>query len=267
MLAHSPLKLMRAAGLDGTALFDQYHRWVNFESMLEKCLVGFLVPESQKQQSLASTEGEAKKQQKRPASTLSLPMGAPVALDLRNTLPSGGDQSDLNEPAMPARDWYQTETEVFVTLNFRKLSIDIEHISAKCSHSKLNVDIPLPSKMYRLEAVLSLAVHDGATVKRNGATISIVLMKVDSKTQWPSLGTVTEQFSIQATQSSRNLCTIKAIEQATHDTKILKLEAPTPWKIPIGHHIDVCASIGSHPVARPYTPIVPIYGETDPDNG
>uniref|UniRef100_A0A8C6S9L7 Cytochrome b5 reductase 4 n=1 Tax=Neogobius melanostomus TaxID=47308 RepID=A0A8C6S9L7_9GOBI len=33
-------ELMRAAGIDGTELFDQVHRWVNYESMLKECLVG-----------------------------------------------------------------------------------------------------------------------------------------------------------------------------------------------------------------------------------
>lgn len=31
---------MKAAGIDGTDLFDQVHRWVNYESMLKECLVG-----------------------------------------------------------------------------------------------------------------------------------------------------------------------------------------------------------------------------------
>uniref|UniRef100_A0A671V763 Cytochrome b5 reductase 4 n=1 Tax=Sparus aurata TaxID=8175 RepID=A0A671V763_SPAAU len=33
-------ELMKAAGIDGTELFDQVHRWVNYESMLKECLVG-----------------------------------------------------------------------------------------------------------------------------------------------------------------------------------------------------------------------------------
>ncbi|KTG31317.1 hypothetical protein cypCar_00027612 [Cyprinus carpio] len=33
-------ELMRAAGIDSTELFDQVHRWVNYESMLKECLVG-----------------------------------------------------------------------------------------------------------------------------------------------------------------------------------------------------------------------------------
>uniref|UniRef100_A0A2K5EQB7 Cytochrome b5 heme-binding domain-containing protein n=1 Tax=Aotus nancymaae TaxID=37293 RepID=A0A2K5EQB7_AOTNA len=33
-------ELMRAAGSHGSELFDQVHRWVNYESMLKECLVG-----------------------------------------------------------------------------------------------------------------------------------------------------------------------------------------------------------------------------------
>ncbi len=34
---------MKGAGIDATALFQEIHSWVNFSSMLEKCLVGRLV--------------------------------------------------------------------------------------------------------------------------------------------------------------------------------------------------------------------------------
>eukprot|EP00049_Salpingoeca_infusionum_P006191 m.102575 g.102575 ORF g.102575 m.102575 type:complete len:351 (-) comp13225_c0_seq10:1201-2253(-) len=36
-------QLMRGAGRDATALFDDYHRWVNYQSMLDMCVVGRLV--------------------------------------------------------------------------------------------------------------------------------------------------------------------------------------------------------------------------------
>mmetsp|Transcript_15890 Transcript_15890/g.34467 ORF Transcript_15890/g.34467 Transcript_15890/m.34467 type:complete len:222 (-) Transcript_15890:209-874(-) len=35
--------LMAAAGKDGTKLFDKFHRWVNADFLMEKCLVGHLV--------------------------------------------------------------------------------------------------------------------------------------------------------------------------------------------------------------------------------
>jgi len=38
-------ELMRVAGRDGTKLFAATHGWVNYDFMLDACLVGFLVPE------------------------------------------------------------------------------------------------------------------------------------------------------------------------------------------------------------------------------
>lgn len=34
--------LMKAAGKDGTVLFNKYHPWVNAGALLEKCLIGHL---------------------------------------------------------------------------------------------------------------------------------------------------------------------------------------------------------------------------------
>jgi cytochrome b involved in lipid metabolism len=39
-------ELMKAAGRDGTKLFGEVHPWVNWEGMLEGCLIGIAVDES-----------------------------------------------------------------------------------------------------------------------------------------------------------------------------------------------------------------------------
>eukprot|EP01041_Mallomonas_annulata_P011680 gene11680-24463_t len=39
--------LMQAAGKDCTALFDKYHKWVNIESLLSKCLIGYLIEDEE----------------------------------------------------------------------------------------------------------------------------------------------------------------------------------------------------------------------------
>ena len=36
---------MRGAGMDATQLFDDYHRWVNYDAMLEKFRIGYLIPD------------------------------------------------------------------------------------------------------------------------------------------------------------------------------------------------------------------------------
>jgi cytochrome-b5 reductase len=40
--------IMKGAGQDCTTLFNKYHRWVNLEAMLSKCLVGTIVLDSPK---------------------------------------------------------------------------------------------------------------------------------------------------------------------------------------------------------------------------
>lgn len=40
-------ELMRAAGKDGAKLFMEYHAWVNWENMLNSCVVGILVSEGE----------------------------------------------------------------------------------------------------------------------------------------------------------------------------------------------------------------------------
>ena len=40
-------ELMKAAGRDGTKLFGEVHPWVNWEGMLENCLMGILVDEGE----------------------------------------------------------------------------------------------------------------------------------------------------------------------------------------------------------------------------
>lgn len=40
-------ELLRGAGKDGTRLFVEVHPWVNWENMLQSCLVGIMVSESE----------------------------------------------------------------------------------------------------------------------------------------------------------------------------------------------------------------------------
>jgi cytochrome b involved in lipid metabolism len=49
-------ELMRAAGKDGTKLFNASHHWVNIDNMLEECLIGIMVSEEE----AVKKEGEGK---------------------------------------------------------------------------------------------------------------------------------------------------------------------------------------------------------------
>jgi cytochrome b involved in lipid metabolism len=48
-------ELRRAAGKDGGKLFHEVHPWVNWENMLEGCLVGIMVSEGDREKELTSS--------------------------------------------------------------------------------------------------------------------------------------------------------------------------------------------------------------------
>ncbi|XP_031729692.1 cytochrome b5 reductase 4 [Anarrhichthys ocellatus] len=83
-------ELMKAAGIDGTDLFDQVHRWVNYESMLKECLVGRMATTVIKA-SIPSS----------PQTSLAPPMSmaAPTEKDSR-----------------PRYDWFQTDATVHLVV-------------------------------------------------------------------------------------------------------------------------------------------------------
>jgi len=68
-------EIMRAAGADGTALFDQTHRWVNFANMLSNCYVGDLVANSRERG--GKTDSKTQQSSSRPNS-LSLDYNPPA---------------------------------------------------------------------------------------------------------------------------------------------------------------------------------------------
>jgi cytochrome b involved in lipid metabolism len=49
--------IMKGAGRDCSALFNKYHAWVNADMLLEKCLIGYLMPPDSAAQKRNVVEG------------------------------------------------------------------------------------------------------------------------------------------------------------------------------------------------------------------
>ena len=96
-------ELMRGAGIDATNLFNEVHRWVNYESMLKACLVGKLVAEPFKLVRPISK----KVSDENPATFNKVPVVPPIT----TTNPG---QSTITH------DWYQTNATIVITLYTKK---------------------------------------------------------------------------------------------------------------------------------------------------
>lgn len=186
-------ELLRGSGMDATALFNEVHAWVNFESMLEKCFLGPLVPSGgsagresragrsgstlgaalgSPQPSRAALQlpekGSLSKGKTRPAPTGStidgfkapLPPGAGLKAGLQpaSAAPPRVCVDDAAADASraqkcPLRDWYQTASEAVITVYSPGLSKDA--VSWSCDGAVLQLDVvTAKSSLYRLVLAL-----------------------------------------------------------------------------------------------------------------
>eukprot|EP00072_Mus_musculus_P040043 XP_006511263.1 PREDICTED: cytochrome b5 reductase 4 isoform X3 [Mus musculus] len=138
-------ELMRAAGADGTDLFNEVHRWVNYESMLKECLVGRMavkpaVPKD-------CHEGKRVLNGMLPKSQMS----DTLPRDVTDTLP----REDLSSPSY---DWFQTESSVTIVVYTKQKNISLD-----------SVIVDLQDDSLRAEAVIkdhSYLVHVGLYYRR-----------------------------------------------------------------------------------------------------
>ncbi|KAF2354618.1 Cytochrome b5-like heme/steroid binding domain [Trinorchestia longiramus] len=134
-------ELSRGIGRDATELFNEVHKWVNFESMLCKCLVGHLV-----EQSPISCSHVLRKPQK-----AFLPLLNSFAKLLKSEggsnkskkdgitklppIPSPSAAACTPEVQLPSYDWYQSSTAVTLTVYSRWPRLTHRHCTVHLHHN------------------------------------------------------------------------------------------------------------------------------------
>ncbi|XP_023663554.1 cytochrome b5 reductase 4-like isoform X7 [Paramormyrops kingsleyae] len=152
-------ELLKAAGVDGTDLFDQVHRWVNYESMLKECLVGRMAAKPS-----TLIHGSSNTQKINPSVNRSgrrmigLYPSSPSTL-LESNLPS----SLLPPPTKdhcPRFDWFQTDVTVNITV-YTKCKIPTSGITVvDLQGGTLRVEVFLGKLSYLLHLQLSHEVQE-----------------------------------------------------------------------------------------------------------
>ncbi|XP_034622001.1 cytochrome b5 reductase 4 isoform X4 [Trachemys scripta elegans] len=125
-------ELMRAAGTDGTDLFDQVHRWVNYESMLKECLVGRMALKPV----AATTE-----------TCCALPEEKKL---LNGILPKNKVLDTSSKDLTPSYDWFQTDYLVTVVIYTKQKGMNSEMVIVDHQDGRLRVDSILRDYSYLL---------------------------------------------------------------------------------------------------------------------
>eukprot|EP00058_Branchiostoma_floridae_P018473 XP_002603962.1 hypothetical protein BRAFLDRAFT_71750 [Branchiostoma floridae] len=221
-------ELMRAAGKDGTDLFNEVHRWVNYESMLESCLVGRLQEASSKNDAMDNPV---------------VPMATKESLRY---------------------DWFQSDKHVTVVVYTKRKGLTRENVILDRSGRELKLCLILGQMQYRVHVELEGEVSDevNVTFGASGAKVDIKLAKVEAGRKWSKLGSPLGMdgrlVSTEDCVRNYRACVVESRVEVTHDTALFCVRLPPGTRIwvPAGHHVYVRGEVsGVGQVERPYTPV------------
>ncbi|KAM6185315.1 cytochrome b5 reductase 4 isoform 2-T2 [Rhynchocyon petersi] len=234
-------ELMRAAGSDGTDLFDQVHRWVNYESMLKECLVGRMAVKP------PISKGKC--------NFVFLCEGLIPKSQVTDTFTKEG-------PCSPSYDWFQTESLVTIVIYTKQKDIGLDSIIVDHQDDVFRAETIIKDYSYLMYLGLNNEIQEDFSVKivENVGKVEIVLKK-KSNTSWECLGHPLENHNSFVPKKDRGLyyrkCQLISKEDVTHDTKLFCLMLPpsSHLQVPIGQHIYLKLTITGTEIVKPYTPV------------
>ncbi|KAJ3598656.1 hypothetical protein NHX12_002161 [Muraenolepis orangiensis] len=250
-------ELMRAAGIDGTELFDQVHRWVNYESMLKECLVGRMAT--------------------KPLTVKALPLKKDLSSTLNVTLhPAGCAPPPPSEKdSRPRYDWFQTESVVNLVLYTKRKIPSSGCTTVDLQGGVLQLEALLGKMSYMLHLRLTDEVEGSVTVQTSCSVGKIQLsMAKRTKGKWASLGQPLDLHNSFLRQTDRALhyrgCVLVAKTSVNHNTHLfrLQLRRGTLIQVPVGKHVYLKTHLQDAELVKPFTPVdrslVPVDPVEDP---
>ncbi|XP_030884533.1 cytochrome b5 reductase 4 isoform X3 [Leptonychotes weddellii] len=234
-------ELMRAAGSDGTDLFDQVHRWVNYESMLKECLVGRMAIKP-------AVPKDCREEKK-------VLNGMLPKSQVSDTLAKEG-------PSSPSYDWFQTDSLVTIVIYTKQKDINLDSVIVDHQDDSFRAETIIKDYSYIIHMGLSREIQEDFSVRvvENVGKIEIVLKKKEN-TSWKRLGHPLENHNLLIPKKDTGLyyrkCQLISKEGVTHDTKLfcLMLPASTHLQVPVGQHVYLKLTITGTEIVKPYTPV------------
>ncbi|NXN97104.1 NB5R4 reductase, partial [Rhinopomastus cyanomelas] len=248
-------ELMKAAGTDGTDLFDQVHRWVNYESMLKECLVGRMAVKP-----IMAPKGECHS----PAVWCHEASATESLTDLVSFLTVNVCVFCACVCLLYSYDWFQTDSSITVVLYTKQKDMNEELVIVDCQDKRLRAEIIVDDHSYLVEVDLNHAVQEDLTVTivERVRKVEIVLKKKEN-IHWKALGQPLESHNTFIRRTDRGLfyrkCKLVSKTEVTHDTKLFSFMLPksTHLRVPTGHHVYLKQIVAGTEVVKPYTPVLP----------
>ncbi|MXQ88728.1 hypothetical protein E5288_WYG003354 [Bos mutus] len=244
-------ELMRAAGSDGTDLFDQVHRWVNYESMLKECLVGRMAMKP----AFPKDYHEEKK----------VLNGMLPQSQVTDTLAKEG-------PSSPSYDWFQTDSLVTIVIYTKQKDINLDSVIVDHRDDSFRAETVIKDYSYLVHVGNSHLIEafygawDSAgklfAVIRNNSS-SCQCIKIPLRPFLTLYCLCSHVSLLPKTKMNFFLglfyrkCQLVSKEDVTHDTKLFCLMLPpsTHLEVPVGQHVYLRLPITGTEIVKPYTPV------------
>ncbi|XP_022606626.1 cytochrome b5 reductase 4 [Seriola dumerili] len=232
-------ELMKAAGIDGTDLFDQVHRWVNYESMLKECLVGRMATKA----------------------TTAIKAIVPPP-PLTGLAPPTSAAPPRDKDSTPRYDWFQTDVTVNVVIYAKRKIPSSGCTVVDLEAGVLRLEVLLGKMSYMIHLCLTEDVEGTVSVHTAFSVGKIQLsIRKQSKGKWTSLGQPLEFHNTFLRKKDRapyyRDCVLVSKTEVNHNTHVFRLQLPrgTVMHVPVGKHVYLKALIQDTEVVRPYTPV------------
>lgn len=248
-------ELMRAAGIDGTELFDQVHRWVNYESMLKECLVGRM-----------STKPVISN------NAIISPPPAPSSL-----APPTSVAPPPEKDGRPRYDWFQTDSTLHLVIYAKRKIPSSGSTVVDLRDGVLRIEVLLQKMSYMIHLRLTDEVEENVSVQTSFSVGKIqVTLRKRTSVKWASLGQALESHNTFLRKQDRAVfyreCELVSRTEVSHNTHLYRLQLPpgSVMHVPVGKHVYLKANVQDTEVVRPYTPVdrtlwIPPDSAQDPD--
>ncbi|XP_014468819.1 PREDICTED: cytochrome b5 reductase 4 isoform X3 [Dinoponera quadriceps] len=246
-------ELMRGVGKDATKLFENVHAWVNYQSILQKCVVGKL---SRGSSSASSAAPVTEKSAAGANNCSSVTLGFSKSFAVPKVVEKNSDLPNVN------LDWRQTSNSITLFYQAIRNYPGIYYQLQRLSDSKFIFRLTFEKHIVTHELELIADVEWPPTCKRNFDTMQVdFTFTKRTKDIWKSQGELRENTLSRGSVANKR--TYKEYE-VLNNTPICKLvnllilrAKDSLELIPIGRHIEVKMNIMGMEVSRSYTPVPP----------
>ena len=251
-------ELMKGAGQNATEIFNDVHPWVNFQSMLEKCLIGNLVGKPK----------QADEKQSQP--TINISNRGSITELIPKELRKVYTPAEVLIPVEPTYDSYSTQETINVVIytKWPEMHSDfviIDQIEDQTVFNNKNLVMftYIREDVFKFTADFDTAIKDSYKVKvSKGGKVEVTFFKVEKFSNVSQKIAFKIELVTLDTKVGTNFRLVELVDKikVTYNTYIyvFKLPDTTQISVPLGYHVFLrfFNSPDDYPT-KPYTVISP----------